>query len=390
MKIDMEAQIIYAKKISFQEENKLSPQVMKNCFHNAMEMNNILTAEHKRVAYFFIDPLLHSFEAANRFYFGILGCNTIKKINTYKTGAGPIQAITDAAELIKNDLYDAVFIFGYDPLLSDTRKYGKDTIKKAMEIFQDFSLIQCYDLLARRLCRETDISDDEFRELADNLFNNYLRTFQNKSVAPPNSSRGKVLRDLGTDLFCLTDCANPNIDFAGGLIVANTRTAEQLNIPEDRRLKVLGSGYSIVQGDPTAINRITGTGNDLFPHLKDAFLRAQAESQIDIIREFQNKNLLLDAYTCYPPIPMALLLVTGFVGNINEIREFLKHHEITVTGGMNIARAAWNNPALNGLIEATEQLIQGHWQYGMVHGNGGIGEAQGITILGNFCGYESS
>ncbi|WP_211216903.1 hypothetical protein [Desulfobacter curvatus] len=353
-------------------------------------MNNILTAEHKRVAYFFIDPLLHSFEAANRFYFGILGCNTIKKINTYKTGAGPIQAITDAAELIKNDLYDAVFIFGYDPLLSDTRKYGKDTIKKAMEIFQDFSLIQCYDLLARRLCRETDISDDEFRELADNLFNNYLRTFQNKSVAPPNSSRGKVLRDLGTDLFCLTDCANPNIDFAGGLIVANTRTAEQLNIPEDRRLKVLGSGYSIVQGDPTAINRITGTGNDLFPHLKDAFLRAQAESQIDIIREFQNKNLLLDAYTCYPPIPMALLLVTGFVGNINEIREFLKHHEITVTGGMNIARAAWNNPALNGLIEATEQLIQGHWQYGMVHGNGGIGEAQGITILGNFCGYESS
>lgn len=75
----MEAQIIYAKKISFQEENKLSPQIMKNYFHNAIEINNVLTAENKRVAYFFIDPLLHSFEAANCFYFGVLECNTIKK-----------------------------------------------------------------------------------------------------------------------------------------------------------------------------------------------------------------------------------------------------------------------------------------------------------------------
>ncbi|MCW8801513.1 MAG: hypothetical protein OQK71_11345, partial [Desulfobacter sp.] len=246
MKIDMQAQIIYAKKISFQEENKLSPQIMKNCFHTAIEINNILDTENKRVAYFFIDPLLDSFEAANRFYFGILECKTIRKINTYKTGAGPIQAMTDAGELIKNDLYDAIFIFGHEPLLSDTRNYGRETIKKAMEIFEDVSLIECYDLLARQLCRETDISNDEFRELADSLFNNYSRTFRNKSGTPLDSSRGKILHDLGTDLFCLTDCANPNIDFAGGLIVANNRTADQLKIPKDRRVQVSGSTYSIV------------------------------------------------------------------------------------------------------------------------------------------------
>jgi len=123
-------------------------------------------------------------------------------------------------------------------------------------LYQFFSLIQCYDFLARQLCRETDISNDEFRELADSLFNNYSRTFQNKSGTLFNSPRGKILRDLGTDLFCLTDCANPNIDFAGGLIFANNRTAEQLNIPEDRRVNVSGSGYSIVKGSPKAINRI--------------------------------------------------------------------------------------------------------------------------------------
>lgn len=386
MKIDMQAQIIYAKKISFQEENKLSPQIMKNCFHTAIEINNILDTENKRVAYFFIDPLLDSFEAANRFYFGILECKTIRKINTYKTGAGPIQAMTDAGELIKNDLYDAIFIFGHEPLLSDTRNYGRETIKKAMEIFEDVSLIECYDLLARQLCRETDISNDEFRELTDNLFNNYSRTFRNKSGTPLDSSRGKILHDLGTDLFCLTDCANPNIDFAGGLIVADNRTADQLKIPKDRRVQVSGSKYSIVKGSPKAIDSITGKDNNLFPHLKDAFLRAQADSQIDIIREFQNKNLLLEAYTCYPPIPIALLLATGFVNNINKISEFLKHHEITVTGGMNIARAPWNNPALNGLIEVTKLLVKGNSQYGMVHGSGGIGEAQGITVLERPCG----
>lgn len=377
----MDAQIIYVKKISSQEDNRLSAEIMKDHFHTAIEINNRLAAEHKRLAYFFIDPLLHSFEAANGFYFGILGCNTIKKINTYKTGAGPIQAITDAGELIKNDLYDAVFIFGHEPLRSDTRNYGKNAIKNAMEIFEDFTLIQCYDLLAHQLCRETDISNDKFRELADSLFDNYSRTFQNKSGTLRNSSRGKILHDFGTDLFCLTDCANPNIDFAGGLIVANHRTAELLNIPNHRRVKVSGSAYSVVKGSPMAIDTITGKANYLFPHLKDAFLRAQAESQIDIIREFQKKTLLLEAYTCYPPIPIALLLAAGFVNNINEIGEFLKHHEITVTGGMNLARAPWNNPALNGLIAVTEQLVKGRALYGVIHGNGGIGEAQGITVL---------
>jgi hypothetical protein len=289
--------------------------------------------------------------------------------------------MTDACELIKHDLYDAVFIFGYDPLLSDTRNYGKDTIKKAMEIFENFSLIQCYDRLARQLCRQTNISDDTFRELADLLFDNYCRTFYNRSGTAGAFPRGKNLQDLGSDLFCLTDCANPNIDFAGGLVVANHRTAEQLNIPEHKRMNVAGSGYAVVKGSPEAIDRITGDDNDLFAHLKDAFMRAQAEAQIDVVREFDAKNLLLEAYTCYPPIPIAFLLVTGLVRSINEIGAFLRDHKITVTGGMNIARAPWNNPALNALIEMAQLLSHSCCRYGLVHGNGGIGEAQGITIL---------
>ena len=48
---------------------------------------------------------------------------------------------------------------------------------------------------------------------------------------------------------------------------------------------------------------------------------------------------------------------------------------------MNLARAPWNNPALNGLITMYHQLMDSPQQFGLVHGNGGIGYRQGIAIL---------
>ena len=48
---------------------------------------------------------------------------------------------------------------------------------------------------------------------------------------------------------------------------------------------------------------------------------------------------------------------------------------------MNFARAPWNNPALNGLIEMVNTMKDGPVKYGLIHGNGGIGEIQGVAIL---------
>jgi hypothetical protein len=377
------AYIIYAEKIAYEEAHKLSPQLMKERFRTAIAFKERLLSADRRIACFFIDPLLRSFEAANRFYFGVLECDRIQKINAYKSGAGPIQALTDAKELIDRDLYDAVFIFGHEPLLSDTRTYGKAAVVNAMEIIEDYNLIRCYDLLARRLCTEIGLTKDGFYRLADKLYENYLRAFRKISGGTEGGgARGRILHEQGTDLFHLTDCANPNIDFAGGVIVANARVAEQLRPETGAAVEVLGSKYCVVEGSPQAIPKIAGAGGNLFSHLREAFSRAQTEARINIYEELEKNNLLLEVYTCYPPIPIAFLLAADFVKDIGTMDAFLDRFEITVTGGMNLAKAPWNNPALNGLIELSKRLFAGDAAYGLAHGNGGIGEAQGVAVLG--------
>jgi hypothetical protein len=48
---------------------------------------------------------------------------------------------------------------------------------------------------------------------------------------------------------------------------------------------------------------------------------------------------------------------------------------------MNLARGAWNNPALNGLITMYQRMSEGDESIGLVHGNGGLGYRQGVAIL---------
>lgn len=374
------ATIIYSEKFTDTEGDNLTPEVLKEVFKDAITINIKLTAHKKKIAYFFIDPLLNSFEAANDFYFNILGCHSITKIHTYKSGASPVQALFDAKELINEDLYDAVFIFGYDPLLTNKHVYGKNTIKQAMDIFNGRSILECYNLISHRMCEEMGISKEFFLQLTDDLYKNYLKTYAKNTSQEVAYDRGRLLDDLKGDLFRMTDCANPNIDFAGGVILVNDKTANLLNLPYGR-VKVSGAKYSMVKGTPESIDKLVGQKNNLFAHLRSSFLEAQEQAKINVLEEFNNGKLRFELYTCYPPIPLAFLLTTNMVKSIREIPEFLLNHEITITGGMNFARAPWNNPALNGLIEMCITMKNGVIKYGLVHGNGGIGEIQGVAIL---------
>ncbi|MDP4158746.1 MAG: hypothetical protein Q8911_03140 [Bacillota bacterium] len=372
--------IIYAEKLIDREGNQITRERLKEGFKDAIEINKKLILDNKRIAYFFIDPLLNNFEAANSFYFSILGCNSLDKINTYKSGASPVQSLFDARELIENDLYDAVFIFGYDPLLTNKQVYGKDLIKQAMDIFNGRSILECYNLISHKMCEVLKISKELFFQLTDGLYRNYLKTYTKTIGQEVSYDRGRLLDDLNGDLFRITDCANPNIDFAGGVILVNDKTAKILNI-RNKRIKVAGVKYSMVAGMPENIDQIVGSKENIFPHLRSSFLVAQHEAKINVIEEFRNKNLLLDLYTCYPPIPLAFLLTTQMVESVWELPLFLSNYEITITGGMNFARAPWNNPALNGLIEMCKMMSNEAVNYGLVHGNGGIGEIQGVAIL---------
>lgn len=371
--------IVFSEKLTDLIGNQITSEMLKEVFIEATIINEKLKSNNKRVAYFFIDPLLRDFKAANYFYFDILGCDLIEKLNTYKSGASPIQALYDAKELIQNDLYDAVFIFGYDPLLSNKQVYGKEAVKKAMSLFDNKSILECYNMISHKMCKEVGISKEFFFRLTDCLYRNYLKTYAENVCQEVPYNRGRLLDDLNGDLFRLTDCANPNIDFAGGVIVVNDKTADFLNV--EKKVRVSGVKYNMVRGIPENIDRIVGDNDKIFVHLKSAFSEAQYQAKINVIEELTNQNLLLELYTCYPPIPLAFLLTTKMVESVAEIPRFLDRYQITITGGMNLARAPWNNPALNGLIEMVKLMKNGAKNYGLLHGNGGIGEIQGVAIL---------
>ena len=78
---------------------------------------------------------------------------------------------------------------------------------------------------------------------------------------------------------------------------------------------------------------------------------------------------------------MAFLLVSGLVEVLEDIPDFLAEHSITITGGMNLARAAWNNPTLNALVLMHHRLCDGPEKLGLIHGNGGLGYRQGVAIV---------
>lgn len=66
---------------------------------------------------------------------------------------------------------------------------------------------------------------------------------------------------------------------------------------------------------------------------------------------------------------------------VEQMPEFLLKHSITITGGMNLARAPWNNPALNGLITMVQRMQMNGENIGLIHANGGLGYRQGVAIL---------
>lgn len=263
----------------------------------------------------------------------------------------------------------------------NVRSLSKEEINKAMGIFQEKSLLECYNLLGHEICKKVGLSIDEFSNISDKLYENYQRTYASITNEVLGNNRGKSLADSKADLFKLTDCANPNIDFSGGIILANKETADFLQVPDEDRILVSGTAYRVVEGLPEKINTIVGDKNALFPHLEEAFREAESDAGINFVKEYKNNNLLLETYTCYPPIPIAFIFATGMIQDTDEIIDFLDRYEVTITGGMNFARAPWNNPALNGLIEMNKKMKKDQVKYGVVHGNGGIGEVQGVAFL---------
>ncbi len=293
----------------------------------------------------------------------------------FKSGASAMDAINKAQELLASKKADLVVIKGEDFLRSGYTKSDRENYMKLYE--GRYTPLDGYDKLVPHFLKQNGISDNEFFEIRDALFLNYALTW--KRVNPEKSLPNERWFQPITQYFRGVDCANPNIDYSGQLIITDEKQADLLEVPKSERISILGNAFK----------KLTVDGYESIPHiapynhLKDVIEEVIREAKIDFKSEFMQGNAFLEAYTCYPVVPMALLLKLGLVTELREIPAFLQEFEVTLTGGLNLAKAPWNLTSLNYLIAMREKLLNSqNSKYGLVHGNGSLGNQQGITLLG--------
>jgi hypothetical protein len=302
--------------------------------------------------------------------------------NHFRSGCAPIMALEYAQQLIKQG-HQAVIISGDDAVKSG---YQREERHQLMSVYaDDYSIAQLYNDLADEFIKYNNVSDKVFLELAQALFTNHSRSHQiaKQQHRAHFSSPGTQWFNHVTKLFRGVDCANPLVDFSGRLLLCSESLTQQLNVDQSMAVKVSGVGLGLLEIDEVKQLPLIAR----YEHLSHAYQQACSQASVDLNTMIVENKVHMEVYTCYPVVPLAFLVSSGLVKSLHEVPEFLSQHLMTITGGMNLARAPWNNPALNGLIEMYHLLCSNadtssHAQpYGLVHGNGGLGYRQGIAIL---------
>ncbi len=327
------------------------------------KIEQVLRGEGKKVVVLTIDSLS-------------AGWDTSREDNHFRSGNAPIEALERAYGLIARGNADCVVIYGRDHLKSDYKDAGgKERRNKQMNIYHGTSIPEAYTRLAFEFMKIIGINAKNFREITASLFGNYIKTAKERGVfKQPEPERYELL----TDLFRHVDCANPSVDFEGKIVLGNEEVAKIMEIPENERVYLLSAKTSKLKEDgPKNIPEIAE-----YNHLHRAYTEASEQAGVDFKSLYLDRKALLEIYTCFPIVPLAFLLKAG-ITSLEKIDDFLKHHEITVTGGMNLAKAPWNNPALHASIVMINRLKQEkNVDYGGIHGNGGLGYKQGFAIFG--------
>ncbi|PLX40721.1 MAG: hypothetical protein C0608_08200 [Deltaproteobacteria bacterium] len=289
----------------------------------------------------------------------------------FRSGNSPIEAIYEGVQRISSGALDAVVIRGEEPLKSG---YSRDERHKLMDIYDGVTIPEGYQLVAEGFLRRRGLSHEWFKECAEALFDNYLRTYEGRTRGPVKLPGIRWYEPV-TPLFRGVDCANPIIDYSGQILLTTRRGAAALGLEE--LVEVEGVGLGEASGDgPDNAEEISA-----FTHLSEAIRRCERAAGLSIKALMKNGFCAIELYICYPVVPLAFLLASGAVPSADEVIPYLERQPITITGGMNLARAPWNCPALRAAIAVYREMLEKSLPYGLIHGNGGLGYKQGVAIL---------
>jgi hypothetical protein len=291
-----------------------------------------------------------------------------------RSACSPLEAVLIFKELLATNKAQAMVLSGRDFIRSG---YEKSQRNKFMEIYGEGETpLTGYTKLAPAFIESLGISREEFRTVCGHIFENYLRTYRglHPDAVPPADTWFEPV----TEFFRGVDCANPSVDFSGCAVFCNSEVADYFAVPESSRIRV--TGCSLYKSGEDGLD---GIGDIIaYSHLEKAYDAACEEAGVDFTKRFLANEALLEVYTCYPIAPLAFLLKSRLVADVSEIPEFLDSHEITITGGLNLSKAPWNNTTLSNLVTMIHRLRERTTpNLGGIHGNGSLGYQQGFMIL---------
>jgi hypothetical protein len=117
-----------------------------------------------------------------------------------------------------------------------------------------------------------------------------------------------------------------------------------------------------------------------YDHLTCAYEEACGQAGLNVGELWLEGQARVEIYSCYPVVPIAFLLATGLAANTSGIEQLLAGHDATITGGLNLGRAPWNNSTLSAIVQAVEMVRVGTSIIG-IHSNAALGYKQGFPVL---------
>jgi hypothetical protein len=291
-----------------------------------------------------------------------------------KGACAPIEGLIAAREAIAAETIDAVLISGEDPIKTAFANQLRER-ERLMRVYGERTFLSAYDELAGALRTRLGLTEHEFERLADCLFENYWSTWTDlhpDAKRPAENWFAKI-----TPHFRGVDCANPSIDFEGALLATTPEHAFAVGFAAPACVTI--NGMSVERQCDDGIEHIPEIVG--YEHLAAAYHAACEQAGQDVGELLLTNRARIEIYTCYPAVPIAFLYATGLAHDPDTARGFLRKRPATITGGLNLARAPWNNSTLNAMVQATHMLRAGGTPIIGIHSVAALGYKQAFAIL---------
>ena len=297
--------------------------------------------------------------------------------NRLRCACAPMIAINRGREMIAAGETDAIVIRGREHLKSDFVG-RKEERNRLMQIYGEGkgAILDGYEKLAQAFLTHWNISQEDFRKTSADIFENHWRAWQAQHAdarRPANTWFDQV-----TPMFRGVDCANPSVDFDGCLVMVSDEVLHTTDFGQQSYSRIIGC--DVQQQTEDGLDYVDQIVS--YDHIRTSYDNACRQAGMDFSELYLNDRALLDIYTCYSVVPMGFLLATGLVEGYDEIPDFVARHPLTVTGGLNLLKAPWNNTTLQTLAIIFEALkAPDAPEIAGIHSVGALGYLQGFTIL---------